>query len=139
MQVGISSQLTTLSLLFLPLHAFPLLQHGVHPTGYSPSETSPVLILPTENSPLGTNCSEVQPEEPSLAWILSHRAQFLPGICSPVGFPWATVALRAHPPPLLQGPSWAAGGQCAAPESFPWAARESVLQCLEHILPLLLH
>lgn len=47
MHVGNSSQLITLPLLLLPPHAFPLLQHGAHPTGYSPSETSPVLILPT--------------------------------------------------------------------------------------------
>lgn len=77
--------------------------------------------------------------KPSPAWVLSHRPQFLPGVCSTVGFPWAAAALRAHPPSLVWGPPWAAGEQCATPQSFPWAARESVLQCLGHVLPLLLH
>lgn len=62
---------------------------------------SPVLILPTESCPLGTNCSWVGPPHilpvmPSPGWILSHRPQFLLGICSTVGFPRATAALRAY-------------------------------------------
>jgi len=36
-------------------------------------------------------------------------------------------------------PPWAAGGQAASPWSSQWAAGESLLWHLEHLLPLLLH
>jgi len=40
---------------------------------------------------------------------------------------------------LHRGLPWAAGAQPASPWSSPEAAGESLLQCLEHLLPLLLH
>jgi len=62
-----------------------------------------------------------------------------------------TTSFR-HPPALAGGPPlaadgyllhhgspWAAGGQPASPWSAPWAAGESLLQRLEHLLPFLLH
>jgi len=43
-------------------------------------------------------------------------------------------------PGLHCGPPWTAGGQPASPWSSSWAAEEkSLLLCLEHLLPLLLH
>ena len=50
-----------------------------------------------------------------------------------------TASFRAHPPAPAWGPPRAAGGQPASPWSSPWAAGESLLWRLEHLLPLLLH
>ena len=55
--------------------------------------------------------------------------------CSSVGsLPQAAGGYLLH-----HGPPWTAGGQPASPWSSPWAAGESLLWCLKHLLPLILH
>jgi len=74
-------------------------------------------------------------QEPDPAWALHE----------------VTASFR-HPPALVWGPSWAAGGyllhcgppwaagaQLASPWSLPWAAGEPLLWHLEHLLLLLLY
>jgi len=58
---GLWSVHHTLSVLLLPPHSFPLLQHGVLPTGDSSPQTPPTWVLPTGCSPSGTGCSSVGP------------------------------------------------------------------------------
>jgi len=67
-----------------------------------------------------------------------HGPQFLPGACSSMGSPLAAASFKAHPPAPAWGPPRTARGQPASPWSSLWAARESLLRCLEHLLPLLL-
>ena len=95
------------------------------------------------------------------AWVphgvtnLLHRGllspQVLPGACSSMGSPWChslvwasscsgmglfLVCRWVSAPPWI---SMGCGGQPASPWSSPRAAGKSLLWCLEHLLPLLLH
>jgi len=71
---------------------------------------------------------------------------------APAPAPHEFTASFRHPPALAWGPAWAASGyllhrgppwaaegQPASPWSSPQAAGESLLQSLEHLLPLVLH
>jgi len=60
------------------------------------------------------------------AWAsLSMGPQVLAGACSSAGSPWGHSLLQAS--------------TCSTVGTLPWAAGESLLQHLEHLLPLLLH
>ena len=105
------------------LLTLPLLQRGVPSTGCSSSRTAPVWVP----------CGVTSPGQKT---------------CSSTGFPQGHSLLHMQPPALVwgrpraaggyllhRGPPWAAGGQPASPWSSPWAAGESLLRCLEHLLP----
>ena len=132
----------------------------VLPAGCSSSQTAPTWFLPTGCCPSGTGCSSVGPRgvtspasKPVLAGApLSTGPQVLAGACSSVGSPWAHSLLQASTCSgvgsllwatggylLCCVPPWTAGGQPASSWSSLWAAGESLLQQLEHLLPLLLH
>ena len=85
---------------------------------------------------------------------LLQRGLFFPqdlsGACSTTSFPWGPSLLQAHPPALvvLHGLQveicstvnlHGLQGTAASPWAAPRAAGESLLWCLEHLLPLLLH
>lgn len=99
------------SLLLAPLHTFPLLARG--------SSTQTVALQDTSAS----------------AWTLNRRQFFQEIItCSGWGPPWVEVWIAC----LCQ--EWfpqAAGEHSIPPWSLTWAARESLLQRLEHLLSLL--
>ena len=129
----------------------------VLPMGCSSSCTAPPWVPSMGCSPLGTGCSTMGPpwghkpcqqtcssmgsslhrscQVPAPAWVL-HRvtASFGHTPALSWGPSWATGGYLLH-----CGPPWAAEGQPASPWSSPWAAEESLLWCLERLLPLLLH
>ena len=99
---------------------------------------------PTWSQVLPATCS-------SVGSSLHGATGYLPGGCSSTGFPRGHSLLGVHPPALVWGPPWAAGGdllhhgpprasegQSASPWSSPRAAGESLLPHLEHFLTLLL-
>ena len=104
--MGLQSVHNALSLPLLPPHTLPLLQHGVPPTGDSPSQTSPVWVLPTGCSSSRMDCFHVGPpwghkscQQTCFGMGSSLHGstgpQVLPGSCSGVGFPRGHSVLRA--------------------------------------------
>ena len=110
---------------------------------------------PTGCSPSGRGCSSIGGHKPcqqscsSMGSLLSTGPHILPGVCSNAGSPW-DAACFGHPPApawgppraaggdlLYHGPPQAAGAQPASRWSSLWAGGESLLQCLELLLPLL--
>lgn len=70
---GLWSVLNTWLLLSLP-HTFPLLQCGVHPTEYSPTQIAPVWILSVGFSPPETHCSRIPVDQGPWhgPWAMGH-------------------------------------------------------------------
>ena len=124
-----------------------LLQHGSHPRGAVLQEqTAPAWVPRGVTSPAS---------KPASAWAPLSTGPRVRRSCqepAPARASHGVTASFGHPPApawgppraaggylLHRGPPWAAGGQPASPWSSPWAAGESLLWCLEHLLPLLLH
>jgi len=70
---------------------------------------------------------------------LSTGSQVLAGAQSSAGSPQGHSFFQAFTYSGVGSLPWAAGAQPALPWSSPWAAGESLLWRLEHLLPLLLH
>jgi len=101
---GLQSVHDALSLLPLPPQTVFLLQCGILPTGYSPSQTDPEWVLPMGCSQEQTTLVWVphgvtgSARKPASAWTLLHRLKFLPGGCSSICSPQATGSFGAHLP-----------------------------------------
>lgn len=126
------------SLLLLSLHVLHLLQHGLSPMGYGSSWTSPCIfsswkspewVSPSGCSPSGTEfprASQVLSAKSLPGKHLSASCSFLLGPYSSTGFPRAAVS------------GWlSASLRISMRQSSSWVAEESLLHCLDHLLPLL--
>ena len=95
---------------------------------------------------------QVLTSKPDLAWTALHGTQALQVPATAWGLHEITASFRTYPSApiwgplwasggylLHHGPPWAAGAQPTSPWSSPQTAGESLLQCLEHLLSLLLH
>lgn len=116
------------SLLLLPTHPFSLLQY----------EVPPYKIQSFINSScMGSPRAAASVRKPAPVWSPLHRLQLLPGVCSGVGSSQAAAAFSTSPPAAVWDSPWAAV-QVSAPPWSSTATEESLRQCLEYLLPLLI-
>ena len=147
--VGSLSQETVLHEL-LQRESFPratvlheLLQCGSFPRGAVLQQQGAPAWVPTGSQALTANlfwhgllCPRVRSswQEPAPVWALRGVTALFGHPRAPLWGPrWAAGGYLLH-----HRPPWAAGGQPASPQSSPWAAGESLLCYLEHLLHLLL-
>lgn len=102
------------SLLFLP-HTLPPIQCGIPPTGQS-----------FTNWVFSMGCQD----KPAPVWFPLHGPQFLPGDCSCMGSPWATVSFRAPSTCCSVGSSQGCSAAWLHHGLF-----HGLLHPLEHLLP----